>query len=450
MWVGALLFPMDGGGARRGDLAIERSRIAAVSPPDPLPPWADDPALRVDASAAWMLPGFIQTHVHLCQTLFRGLAEGRRLYDWLSDVVWPLEAAHDAATMTVSAEVGVRQLLANGTTTILDMGTAHHTEAIAEVVASLGLRAHLGPVWMDRGPSEARGLISDGATLWDRFERFAARWDGESDGRIRAALCPRFVPSVSDALWRSMTARPDLRRCLIHTHASETRAEVDDVRAETGQTPPRYLTSLPGVSGRLALAHGVWLSADDRAALSEAKAGVTHCPSSNLKLGSGLADVRALERAGVAVGLGADAAACNNRLDPWVELRQSALLEGLLHGPDAVDPAHALWRATAGGAAVLGAVGELGVLRRGARADFLLLDPEADEASLGQIEDSSSALRESPESLLVYAGSARWVRETWIDGRCVHRADDFDRAALSARARAARTRLIALARRQPN
>lgn len=433
---------------RTGEIWIEDGRILAVSPPDPRP--VEGTGLPegfegVDARGHWILPGFVAAHVHLCQTLFRGAAEGLDLYRWLARVVWPLEAAHDETSIALSAEAGIAELLAGGVTCLLDMGTTRHTGAILETADRLGIRGFFGPAWMDRGPQAAAPLLRSGSEFAAETEELAARFEGRDDGRIRLALCPRFVPSVSEALWERLAAEPAWRAFPIHTHGSETREEVEEVRRLTGRTPPLFCASLRGAAGRVKMAHGIWVDDADRTALGASGAAVLHCPGSNAKLGSGLCDVAALEAAGVAVGLGPDGSACNNRLDPWQEMRLAAYVRSLLHGPSAAEPRAILRQATLGGAEALGLGDEIGSLRRGKRADLVLLDPRAEPAMLG-VEGPGG----TPEAALVFAGSPAIVRETIVAGRTVYRRDDPRREeagrALAARVRSARERLFERAR----
>lgn len=398
-----------------GDLYVEDARIAAITPGDPPPAWSASPEESADLSGAWILPGFVQTHVHLCQTLFRGAAEQRTLYRWLAEVVWPFEAALDGGSLEASAEMGIRQLLSGGTTTLLDMGTTHDTEAVARAASRSGIRIFLGPAAMDQGPEPSHRLLQPPRAFLGEVETLASRWHGHDHGRLRLALCPRFVPSVSDALWREMAARADFAAFPIHTHGSETLEEVADVRGQTGLSPMAYYGSLPAEGSRFKIAHGVWLDEDDRRELSRMGASITHCPSSNLKLGSGLADIAALRKAGVSVGLGADGAACNNRLDAWSEMRAAAHIQAVVRGPESVDAREILRMATHGGAEVLGLGAETGMLRAGYSADLVVLRPTRDAGAWpGRFDD------ERPEDFLVYAGSAAMVEQTWVMGRRVH------------------------------
>ena len=383
---------------------------------DSEPHWPD--ARVLDRRSCWILPGFVQTHVHLCQTLFRGAAEGLTLYRWLEQVVWPWETALEDETMECSAALGLHLLTAGGTTTLLDMGTTHRTEVIARAAARSGIAAFLGPAVMDRGPQTE--LLRDEATTLREIDDLSSRWHGHDAGRIRIALCPRFVPSVSDRLYDELVTRPDYRDFLIHTHGSETREEVEQVRAlAQGRTPIEHLTAWETAADRLQIAHAVWISHADRARLKETGSAVCHCPSSNFKLGSGSCDVRALQEMGIRVGLGADGAACNNRLDPWLEMRQAAFVQSALRGPESVDPGAILRLATLGGAEALRIESETGSLAAGKWADFIVIDPSLDPGACPGPLDP-----QSPAAWLVYAGSAALVRETWARGRPIYQKEE--------------------------
>ena len=261
------------------------------------------------------MPGLIQTHVHLCQTLFRGLADDLVLMDWLRTRVWPLEAAHTPASLRASARLAACELLLGGTTAVLTMETVHDTDVVCEEIAQSGLRATIGKCLMDADPDVPARLREPTQTAIDEALALKAAWDGKADGRLRIAFAPRFAVSCSRELLEAVGALSARDGMLVHTHASESRGEVDLVRARTGMDNLPYLATTGLVSPRLCAAHCVWVDDEAQALIAGHDVKVMHCPGSNLKLGSGLAPVVELRRSGVTVSLGADGAACNNRLD---------------------------------------------------------------------------------------------------------------------------------------
>src|SRR5262245_47211858 len=205
-------------------------RIAALTEPS-----ARTPAQRsVDASGLTIVPGLIQSHVHLCQTLFRGLAEEQRLLAWLRERIWPLEAAHDPASLRASARLGIAELLLGGTTAVLDMGTVHHTDALFEAAEAAGIRYTGGKAMMDTGEGVPPGLRETADGSLAESEALAGRWHGGAGGRLRYAYCPRFVLSCSTALLRAAGQRAGAAGLLVHTHASEQLDEVAAVRRRLG------------------------------------------------------------------------------------------------------------------------------------------------------------------------------------------------------------------------
>jgi cytosine/adenosine deaminase-related metal-dependent hydrolase len=193
---------------------------------------------------------------------------------------------------------------------------------------------------------------------------------------------------------------------LVHTHASESRAEVSYVRERTGLDNMAYLAATGLASPRLCAAHCVWVSEDEQAVMADRDVKVLHCPGSNLKLGSGLAPVVELARRGIGVSLGADGAACNNRLSMFDEMRLAATVQAVRLGPGALPARDVLRMATREGARALGLGAELGSLEPGKRADFVVVDREGPHLAPG----------DDPYSLLVYAASAHDVRTVVVDG----------------------------------
>ena len=277
----------------------------------------------IDARGCAVIPGLIQAHVHLCQVLMRGMADDLPLLEWLRRRIWPLEAAHDEASLTASAELGLLEAMLGGTTTVLDMGTVRAHDAVMDACVRAGVRALSGKAMMDRGDGVPAGLRESTRASLRESERLARDWTGKGDGRIGYAWAPRFILSCSEELVRGAVAGAGERDQLVHTHAAEHPAERAAVRAALGDDDVAVLRRW-GVSGpRAVLAHGVQLSLAEARQLARDGTRIVHCPSANLKLGSGIARVAELDGLGVQLALGADGAPCNNNLDAWTELRRA-------------------------------------------------------------------------------------------------------------------------------
>jgi 5-methylthioadenosine/S-adenosylhomocysteine deaminase len=386
-----------------GDVLVRGRRIEAVG--GDLSDVAAD--VTVDARGCAVLPGFVQTHVHLCQTLFRGAADDLALLDWLKRRVWPMEAAHDPASLRASARLGVAELIRGGTTCALTMETVNHTEEVFRVVEESGFRATVGKCMMDKGEEVPSALSEETEDSIRESLSLLERWHGRADGRLRYCFAPRFAVSCTRELLERVAALARERGVMIHTHASENVSECELVERETGMRNVLYLDSL-GVSGRhVLLAHCVHLDDEEVGLLASKGTHVAHCPSSNMKLGSGVAPVAELRARGVSVSLGADGAPCNNRLDMFTEMRTAALLQKVSRGADALPAARVLRMATADGARALGLGGDIGSLEAGKLADIAVLE-------LGRLHTTP---RPEVVSTVVYAAEARDVRDVLIDGR---------------------------------
>ncbi|MGE5834085.1 MAG: amidohydrolase family protein, partial [Acidobacteriota bacterium] len=353
----------------RGDVWVRDGRIAAIGPV----PADAHPDSTIDVRGSIVLPGFVQTHLHLCQTLFRGLADDLPLLDWLRRRVWPLEAAHDDRTLQVAARLAAAELLLGGTTCVLTMETVHGTDAVFEALVPTGLRATIGKCLMDvRGEAPAR-LYQAARDGLDETLALHQRWRTAANGRLRTAFAPRFALSCTRELLESTAAASAEHDLLVHTHASEQRDEVALVRAQTGLDNIAYFASVGLTSGRLCTAHCVWVTETDQRLLAEHHVKVLHCPSSNLKLGSGIAPVPELRARGVSVSIGADGAACNNTLDMFQEMRLAAMLQAMRIGPGALYARDVVAMATREGARALGLGGEIGSIEVGKKADLIVV-----------------------------------------------------------------------------
>src|SRR5712692_1998142 len=391
----------------RGDLLIRDGRIAGIG---------GDNSTKVDeviaANGCAVLPGFVQTHIHLCQTLFRGAADDLALIDWLKKRVWPMEAAHTAESIRASARLSIAELVRGGTTCVLTMETVRHTEEVLRVIEEIGFRATVGKCMMDRGDDVPRELYEETHESVQESLVLIDKWHGRADGRIRCCFAPRFAISCTRELLSEVAHLARERGVMIHTHAAENQNECEIVERETGKRNVAYLDAL-GISGsHVMLAHCIHLDDDEMAMLARTKTNVAHCPSSNLKLGSGIARVAEMLERGVSVSLGADGAACNNRLDMFTEMRTAALLQKALHGPEVLPAARALRMATLEGARALGLAKEIGSLEIGKRADVIVVN-------LAQAH--SIPARDDVVSALVYSAGSSDVRTTIIDGRVVMR-----------------------------
>lgn len=335
------------------------------------------------------------------------MAEDLPLMTWLKDRIWPLEAAHDDASLQASAELGVGELLLSGTTTILDMGTTHGHDAVLDACDRMGIRTVSGKAMMDTGEGLPRKLREKTQASLRESDRLCARWHGASGGRIRYAYAPRFILSCSERLLRETAERCQTDGVLLHTHAAEHPEERVAVRRALGRDDVDVLASW-GISGpRVVLAHGVQVTPGQIKRIAERGTRVVHCPSANLKLGSGIAPLRALLDAKVSVGLGADGAPCNNNLDVWTELRHAALLARLRSGPSSMPASTVLELATRRGAEVLGLDAEIGSIEVGKRADLIVV--ELHGLHLAPVQD--------PVAALVLSGKAQDVRDVVVDGR---------------------------------
>jgi len=387
-----------------GDLLIHDGRIASIGETGQT---AD---IVIDAEGSAVLPGFVQTHIHLCQTLFRGAADDLPLLDWLKKRVWPMEAAHTAASVKASAQLGIAELIKGGTTCALTMETVNHTEEVFKVVEESGFRATVGKCMMDKGDDVPHALHEETEASINESLSLLERWQGKADGRIHFCFAPRFALSCTRELLSRVAQLAKERDVIVHTHASENKTECAFVESETGLHNVAYLDSL-GISGRrVVLAHCVHLDAAEFETLAHTQTNVAHCPSSNLKLGSGIAEIGKMLERGISVSLGADGAACNNRLDMFTEMRSMALLQKALHGPEVIPARQALRIATIGGARALGLEQEIGTLETGKRADVIVVNLKSLHATPGD-----------PVSALVYSAQASDVRSVVIDGRLVMR-----------------------------
>lgn len=387
--------------------ASEASNEKSGAAAEALTSMAESGVTVINAEGCAVLPGFVQTHIHLCQTIMRGAADDLSLLDWLRNRVWRLEAAHSARSLYASAQLGIAELLQGGTTTALTMETVNYTEEVFRAVKEAGFRATIGKCMMDKGAEVPAALAEKTRASLAESLALLEQWHGEAGGRIRYAFAPRFAVSCTRELLEEVAGLARQHGVMIHTHASESQQEVALVRRETGRDNIAYLDSLGLTGGRTVLAHCVWATDEELALLAASKTGVSHCPSSNLKLGSGIARVAEMLEQGVCVSLGADGAPCNNRLDMLTEMRTAALLQKARRDPQTLPARAALRMATIDGARALGLESEIGSLEAGKRADLAILN--LDRLHLTPQPDVVSTI--------VYAAERADIETVLVDGR---------------------------------
>ncbi len=352
-----------------------------------------------------LVPGQVGAHIHSVQSLGRGIADDTELLDWLFDYILPMEATLTAEEMEVAARLGYLELVESGTTTAIDHLSVAHADRAFEAAGEMGIRGRLGKVLMDQRSPE--GLREDTDEALAETERLIREYHGSHGGRIRYAVTPRFAVSCTEECLRGSRELADAYDGVrIHTHASENRSEIATVEDDTGMRNIHWLDEV-GLTGEdVVLAHCVWTDESEREVLAETGTHVTHCPSSNMKLASGIAPVPDYLDRGINVALGNDGPPCNNTLDPFTEMRQASLLGKVDCLDPTVTPAKTLFEmATINGARAAG-FETVGKLREGWRADVVGLTTDVTRAT--PLHDVLSHL--------VYGARASDVQFTMVDG----------------------------------
>ena len=355
---------------------------------------------HVDLPGHVLIPGLVNLHTHAAMTLLRGLADDRPLMDWLQNHVWPAEMRLASPEFVYDGTLlACAEMLRGGVTCFNDM--YFFPEAAAQAVAASGMRGALGMIVVEfRSPyaSDADDYLAKGVALRDGLR-------GES--RLSFCLAPHAPYSVSDATFARIAIYAGELNIPVHIHLHETAGEVHDSLSVHGLRPLRRLQNHGLVGPGLIAVHAVHVTEEEMELLATYGCHVAHCPSSNLKLASGLAPVEALRRHRVNVGLGTDGAASNNRLDLLEEMRLAALLAKGVSGEATAVTAHeALEMATLNGARALALADTIGSLVAGKRADMAAIDLSAPE--LAPCYD--------PLSHLVYAAGRQHVTHVWVDG----------------------------------
>lgn len=380
-------------------VAVRDGRIEAVLP-------ATDARDRFDGfdevvlGSHVLMPGLVNAHTHAAMSLMRGLADDLPLMRWLEEHIWPAEGRHVSRQFVADGtRLACAEMLRGGITCFNDM--YFFPEASLEAALAAGMRSAHGAIVIELPSAyaaDAADYLRKGLDLRDRM--------GE-ESLVSFCLAPHAPYTVSDETLKKVATLAAELDLPVHIHLHETEQEIERSLAEHGVRPLERLRRLGLVSPNLIAVHAVHLEADEIALLARHGCSVAHCPSSNLKLASGLAPVASLLRAGVNVALGTDGAASNNRLDMFQEMRTAALLAKATARDAQAMPAHAALRAaTLSGAQAIGLGERIGSIERGKAADLVAVDLGAPE--LAPCYD--------PVSHLVYAAGREHVSHVWVDG----------------------------------
>ena len=392
----------------RSDILVQDDRIASIKSG-----LSFDGHEEFDGTDYIVIPGLIQTHIHLCQTLFRNLADDLPLMDWLKLKIWPMEGKHTPQTLRTSAQMGISELLLGGTTTIMDMGTVHHMDVVFEELEKSGIRAFCGKTMMDAHDTPAALYETTDQAIGSSLT-LLEKWHNKANGRIKYALAPRFALSCTKELLTETAKLAEKYNIPYHTHAAETRHEIDVILQRYNLRNISFFREIGASRANLCLAHCVWVDEMEMDILRDDHINVLHCPSSNLKLGSGIAPIPEYLDRGITVSLGADGAPCNNNLNIFQEMRLAALIQKPRHGPESMNAYQVFRLATTEGAKTLKLEDEIGSIEVGKKADLTFL----------KINQIPSIPFENIYAKIVYSTNQDAVEHVMIDGKWVVRNRD--------------------------
>ena len=385
-------------------VAVEGTQITYVGTQRPQGSFEEE----IDGEGGVLMPGFVNAHTHVPMTAMRGYGDGNNLQDWLHNYIFPVEARWDDRAIRCCTDLGLAEMIASGVTCIADM--YGHSPAIAQEVAAAGISANLSV-----GGVQFTDDFNPDTHNDCRVQReLTEQWHGYNDGQILVDASVHGEYTSHQQLWRWMAGYAREHGLGMHVHISETRSEHEECLARHGKTPIQVLNDYGVWDGRAIAAHCVWTTPEDWAVMAEKGISVIHNPMSNLKLGSGIAPVPAMKKAGVNVCLGTDGVSSNNCTDFFGDLKIAAILHnGANHDPLALLPIDALRMATACGGRALGR--KTGVIAQGYTADLILVD-----FSRLNLTPCHSVL-----SNLAYAAHGADVRMNMARGRVIYKDGDF-------------------------
>ena len=352
----------------------------------------------IDAGGAIVMPGLVNAHTHVAMTLLRGYADDMRLESWLFDKIFPAEDRLDPEAVYWGSLLACAEMIKSGTTCFADMYFMN--ESTVRAVLESGLNANISRC--------VTGMNTEYKTRLGEAEELYAQFHGANNGAVKIEFSAHAVYTCSKETIRAVAQAAKKRGAGVHIHLSETMKENRDCYRQYGKSPTEIFRDAGMFENPTNAAHCVYLSENDMNILAEHGVGVSHNPISNLKLASGVANVKEMLGAGICLGIGTDGAASNNALDVFEEVKTAAILQkGMRLDPTLIDAHTALSMATVRGAEILGRGKERGRLKKGMRADVLILDRLA--PNLIPVYH--------PESTVVYAANGGNVATSIVNGK---------------------------------
>jgi len=363
-----------------GSILVEGDRIAEIADPESRRPRGAQQ--KISAKGMAVIPGLIDTHIHLAQSLLRGCADDLSLVQWLSQRVWPIQASFTEEDGRLSADLSMLEMVKSGTTSFVgvDIVSRYGFDGIAESVTKAGMRGALAKTIMDsqgygrRGKIMPAGLVEEKESCIREAKSMIKKWNGRG-GLVTTWLAPRSLGGCSRELYEEVAELAREQKTMVTMHLAEVREDVRYAKQNFGLTPFEFIEEA-GLAGPQSLfAHMVWLTNKDVRRVAKTRAMVAHCPSSNLKLASGIPKVPELLGAGANVALGCDGAPCNNSYDMIREMKLAAVIQkGRLLNPVVMPAMTVLEMATVRGARAIGMESQLGSIEVGKKADLVFID----------------------------------------------------------------------------
>ena len=384
-----------GGNLKKGSLLIENDKITVIS--NKLD--SKDADEVINGYKKVLMPGLVNTHTHIPMTLMRGLADDLPLDTWLNEHIWPMEANLIGDYCYAGALLGCLEMIKSGTITFNDM--YFYMDDVARAVEESGLRSVLSHGMIDLFDEEKR------KNEFKESIRIIKKCHNTADGRIQVAFGPHSPYTCSPELLEEVRKKADKYGVNIHIHVCETQNEVEQVIEAQGKRPFEYLDDLGFLSKDVIAAHAVWLSEEEKNIIKHRNVKLSHNPSSNMKLASGISPVDELIKKGVCVSLGTDGAASNNNLDMVEEMKIATLLQKVHNlDPMALSAKKVFEMSTINGARALGLENDIGTIEVGKKADIILLD----------MNSSHLTPYRHPISHLVYAANGSDVNTVICNG----------------------------------